>query len=342
MGYRYIGSKARVAEDILEYIGPPSKGDGYFIDAFSGTGAVSEKAADCGWDIIANDMMSNAAVMTEARLLSESDVTFSFFGGYKAVIDAINQLTPKKGFIWREYSPASMHTVGIERKYFTEINAMKIDAAVSAVHKWYFENRITKKEYALLLNNMIVAANRVANIAGTYGCFLSKWTEQAKGAFFVEASMLRKEPVNYHILTKNVFDISSKDNDVIYFDPPYTKRQYASYYHILETIVCGDEPIVQGVAGLRPWKDRASVFCYKKKALRALLQLILQQNAKRVILSYSNEGHIQLEDLSESLRKHGNVDIIELSTIGRYRPNRTAVDNSSEVKEFLVDFRRGK
>ena len=27
-------------------------------------------------------------------------------------------------------------------------------------------------------------------------------------------------------------------------------RQYASYYHILETIVSGDEPLVEGVAGL--------------------------------------------------------------------------------------------
>ena len=40
--------------------------------------------------------------------------------------------------------------------------------------------------------------------------------------------------------------------DTVYLDPPYTKRQYAAYYHILETISLGDEPIVEGICGIRP------------------------------------------------------------------------------------------
>lgn len=39
MGYRYIGSKARIADEIIEYI--DYNGEGYFIDAFSGTGIVA-------------------------------------------------------------------------------------------------------------------------------------------------------------------------------------------------------------------------------------------------------------------------------------------------------------
>ena len=31
MGYRYIGSKARIANEIIEYIGRPNDSDGYFI-----------------------------------------------------------------------------------------------------------------------------------------------------------------------------------------------------------------------------------------------------------------------------------------------------------------------
>ena len=340
MGYRYIGSKARIADDIIEYIGAPKEENGFFIDAFSGTGVVSEKAADYGWKVIANDMMKNAIVMTESHLLSVRDVIFSEFGGYEKAIEVINNLDPQRGFIWREYSPASLNQIGIERKYFTEINAMKIDAAISAVHVWHSEKKITDRECALLLSNIISATNNVANIAGTYGCFLSKWTGQAYGDFTVEPSVLRNVPVDYKTFTKDVFEITSDENDVVYLDPPYTKRQYASYYHIPETIVCGDEPIVEGVAGLRPWKDRASVFCYKTKALKALLRLILQQRAYRTILSYSNEGHVKLDDLVAGLKDYGNVELVELSTIGRYRPNRAAVDKQSEVKEYLVDFRR--
>ena len=49
--------------------------------------------------------------------------------------------------------------------------------------------------------------------------------------------------------------------------PADTKRQYAAYYHILETIAHGDEPVVEGITGLRPWKSKASDFCYKRRAL---------------------------------------------------------------------------
>ena len=37
----------------------------------------------------------------------------------------------------------------------------------------------------------------------------------------------------------DVLDVQYEDGDVAYFDPPYTKRQYAAYYHILETIAAG-------------------------------------------------------------------------------------------------------
>ena len=340
MGYRYIGSKARIANEIIEYIGRPNDSDGYFIDAFSGTGIISEKAADFGWRIKANDMMKNAIVMTESHLLSVDDVNFNAFGGYQSIIDIINNLKPKKGFMWKEYSPASLEQTGVERKYFTEENAMRIDAAVSTVHKWHSEEEINDKEFVLLLSNIISATNTVANIAGTYGCFLSKWTEQSFKMFTLEPTVLRKTPVVYQLSAKDVFELKSEEKDIVYFDPPYTKRQYASYYHIPETIVCGDKPTVKGIAGLRPWKDKSSVFCYKRKALNALVNLILKQKAKRSILSYSNEGHVQLEDLVKELEPFGNVEIVELSSIGRYRPNKSALDKQSEVKEYLVDFRR--
>lgn len=58
----------------------------------------------------------------------------------------------------------------------------------------------------------------------------------------------------------DVFDVPNAAHDLVYLDPPYTKRQYASYYHILETVALGDEPEVKGVAGLRPWKNLASDF----------------------------------------------------------------------------------
>lgn len=341
MGYRYIGSKARIADDILKYLGPPNMKSGYFIDAFSGTGVVASRAADLGWKIKINDMMHNATVMSEARLVSCEDVPFLSLGGYNEALNTLSQ-AEREGFIWREYSPASLRQIGIERKYFTEENAKRIDGAVAKIHEWRKNGVINAPEFALLTSTLIFATNNVANIAGTYGCFLSKWQTQALGTLCLAPLQLRKEKVIYSITTDDVFEVKCNPEDVVYLDPPYTKRQYASYYHILETITLGDEPTVEGVAGLRPWKDKASVFCYKLKALRALVNLVSSQRAHRVLISYSNDGHIQLDQLVEELEKTGIVKVVELASIGRYRPNLTASSRKPEVKEYLIDYKRDR
>ena len=339
MGYRYIGSKARITDEIISYLGEPSEVDGVFIDAFCGTGVVASRAADVGWRTQVNDMMEYASVISEARLLSVHDISFSQYGGYEGILQFLNSQTAE-GFIWKEYSPASKEQVGIERKYFTEENAKRIDGATIAIHNLYRDNLISRKEYILLLASLIYATNSVANIAGTYGCFLSKWTSQAYNSLEIVPLALRDKQVVYSVSKMDVFQIMSNPEDVVYLDPPYTKRQYASYYHILETIVKGDSPIVEGVSGLRPWKNKSSVFCYKVKALKALVDLTIKQKAKQVLISYSNDGHVQLDQLVAELSKHGSVKAIELGSIGRYRPNVTASSHKPEVQEYLVDFKR--
>lgn len=342
MGYRYIGSKARIAEAILDYVGEPPREGGRFIDSFSGTGIIASTAADRGWHVNVNDMMKNALVMSEASLISKNEVPFQSFGGYKNVLNYLNSLNGEEGFFWREYSPASARFIDNERKYFTESNAMKLDAIVRQIHEWKLNGVISSKEFSLLMSDSISAVNNVANIAGTYGCFLAKWTAQSENDITLIPSELREKPVDYIVSNLDVFDVPSNPNDIVYLDPPYTKRQYASYYHILETMVVGDEPKVEGVAGLRPWKDKASVFCYKLKALKALTSLIVKQDAHRVVVSYSNEGHVQLDELVEGLSSYRAVNIVDIGTIGRYRPNKKAVENESKVKEYLIDFMRNE
>lgn len=340
MGYRYIGSKARIVNEIIKYLGPPEDQNTYFIDAFCGTGVVAEKAAMAGWNVKLNDMMKYATVISNARLLAISDVSFDIFGGYGATLDYLNNIRPIKGFFWREYTPASKKIVGIERKYFTEENGSKIDAICQKIHHWKVQELISENEYVLLLADLISAVNSVANIAGTYGCFLSKWTSQALKSIELTKRELHKDALRFESYNLDVTKFSYLPNDVVYLDPPYTKRQYASYYHILETIVEGDEPVVEGVSGLRPWKKNASVFCYKAKALNALVELISNMNVNRVLLSYSNDGHVPIRALVDHLSKTGTVNIEEIQIIGRYRPNKMAGENKSEVSEYLIDYRR--
>lgn len=335
MTFRYIGSKSRVLNDLRKHIGKPD--GGYFVDAFCGTGAVAELAASMGWPVRINDHMESSALMAAARLISESEARFEAFGGYSNAIDALNGLDPVRGFIWREYSPASATFLsGIERRYFTEANAEKIDAVRSRIQVWCAEEKINSIEERLLIADLLGAVNRVANIAGTYGCFLSKWTPQSQESLTLHPRVLKPAKTVVEVSVGDVSDVKVEEGDVAYLDPPYTKRQYASYYHILETVAHGDEPLVEGVAGLRPWRDRASDFCYKTRALKALTTLIQNMRSKRILLSYSNEGHVPIDDLRLGLHGIGEVSTHELARIGRYRPNKTASEANSSVKEYLI------
>lgn len=340
MGFRYIGSKVRIAEDIIEYLGCPGAMSGHFVDAFAGTGAVASAAADKGWNVRINDMLLSATTIATSRLMTSREARFAKLGGYAKACEMLNNAPSTNGYYWQVYSPASYKFCNIERRYFTGENAKRIDGVRNQIAAWYESKKINDKEKTLLYATVINAMNSVANIAGTYGCFISHWTSQAKGALEFSPLSLRSRKVEYSTSNLDVMNVETSQNDIVYLDPPYTKRQYASYYHILETLVQEDAPAVSGIAGLRPWKDKASVFCYKTKALEALVSLVASLKAKRVLLSYSDEGHVKLNELSDRLSSLGIVQIVDLGEIGRYRPNRTAGAGRANVNEFLIDFRR--
>lgn len=339
MTFRYIGSKARLIDQIATYMGPPNQ-DAFFVDAFCGTGVVAEAAADLGWNVRINDTLHSAVIAAGARLTSTEQATFKKLGGYAKTVANLNTAKPKHGFIWREYSPASMDVCGLERRYFTEENAARIDAMRALIGEWVETGTIDEAEERLLIADLFGALNRVANIAGTFGCFLSKWTTQSQDKIAIRCRELKGRGVRVEAIVGDVFDVPNARDDLVYLDPPYTKRQYASYYHILETVALGDEPEVEGVSGLRPWKNLASDFCYKTRALKTLSRLVDGLRAQKVLLSYSSEGHISLQDMKAELSKFGASTMHPLGAIGRYRPNKVASSVASDVNEFLVVLER--
>lgn len=343
MTFRYIGSKARLTAPLACAIESFDDGTGRFVDAFSGTGAVAELAASLGWPVWANDALESAIVMTSARLTSACEVSMARLGGYANAVERLNNLKPSEGPMWRMYSPASVRfdSDRIERRYFTERNAAMIDAVRAQIADWATGGLLTSREEQLLIADLISATNRIANIAGTYGCFLSKWQNSAHKPLRLEPRELKGEVTDLVTTVADVGELRPASGDLVYLDPPYTKRQYASYYHILETIAVGDQPEVQGVSGLRPWKDKASAFCYKTRALDALVSLVERIASQRVLISYSCEGHVDLDELCEALGRSGRVERTPVHGVGRYRPNRTASANGESVTEYILSFTRG-
>lgn len=342
MTFRYLGSKSRLADPLSQLIGAPDRDDARFIDAFAGTGAVAEIAASNGWSVQINDALPSAIVMSTARLLSDGEVTFANLGGYSKAVDRLNAIEAKAGYFHRTYSPASegFDAAGVKRMYLTERNASRLDAMRDQIADWKADAQINDDEECLLLADLISAVNRVANIAGTYGCYLSKWQANSQRLLEMTARTLRPNPVDRQSRVGNAEELRVQKQDLVYLDPPYTKRQYASYYHILDSIVLDDQPSVEGVSGLRPWQAKASTFCYKRRALDALIDLMAGIGSSRILLSYSSEGHIDLDDLVEALSEMGDFDIHAIDGVGRYRPNVVASARGDAVTEYIVDFRR--
>lgn len=335
---RFIGSKARVVEHIIEALGRPNGGS--FVDAFAGSGIVSRRAAEVGWAVQANDHLACCGILTAGQLVARSQARFSHLGGYEACLEFLNSLPGIEGFIFQEYSPSGASRSGHKRMYFTTENASRIDAVRAQIADWHHRGSLSKAEHIVLLADLLDATSAVANIAGTYGCFLREWAGNALKPLLLVRRRLQPRRLDFSVSALDVFAVSCHYDDVVYLDPPYTKRQYAAYYHLLETIALGDRPEVGGVTGLRPWEDRSSPFCFKRKAQRALVSLIEKLPAKRILVSYNSEGHIDLGELEHELSKMGSVQTLGLSDVPRYTPNEVARANGRSVTEFLIEFCR--
>lgn len=340
LGQRYLGSKARLADWICSILGVPTTPHSRFVDLFSGTGIVSKKAATCGWSILANDHLRCAAIITKAQLATQRSCRFTHLGGYEAVVRELNALTGVEGFIWREYSPSGKSRSGHVRYYFTPENGARIDAIRGRVVDWKKAGDIAAEEEAVLIADLLAAANRVANIAGTYGCFLKLWQPNALRPLTIACRRLMQDHVRAEVHCADAKSVQTLPSDVAYLDPPYTKRQHAAYYHILETIALGDEPEVDGVTGLRPWRDRTSDFCYRSRAKAALREAVGRLSCSRILVSYSSDGHLHEEDVIEVLGEIGKVMSHPARAVPRYCSHGKPGCPSLTVRELLFEVHR--
>jgi adenine-specific DNA-methyltransferase len=219
-------------------------------------------------------------------------------------------LPPREGFIQQNFSPASKLNCGIERMYYTEANAGRIDSIRATIHEW--EGVLTRGERALLLSDLMRAANSVSNIAGTYGCYLKHWKKRALQQLNLARSATISSSSTHQVFCTDANRLAREiSSSIVYADPPYTKRQYSAYYHLPETIAVGDEPTIKGSTGLRPWEEKSSNYCYRKKAPDALEDLVSSINCEHFFLSYNEDGQVPHDTVVDILSRYGRVQVFE-------------------------------
>ncbi|MEX2447809.1 MAG: DNA adenine methylase [Solirubrobacterales bacterium] len=330
MSIEFLGSKDRLLEFLSAAIVAHAPKDGHFVDLFCGTASVSGAFRNQGLRVTANDQLALCSTMAEARLLNSGMPRFEALleagevdsqpheHPYESVLRRLNALQPRRGFVYRTYSPATARNSGVERRYFTPTNAAMIDAVRSQIAAW--EGLLSRGERSLLIVDLVRAASTRSNTAGTYGCFLKTWKPRALEPLTLTLSRgLSRRRNDHAVYCSDATELAEALRaDVVYADPPYTKRQYAAYYHVLETIVRNDRPIVSGKTGLRPWSEASSDFCYRRKAPAALERLISRLDAGHLFLSYSDDGQIPDSTIREILSAFGKLAVLE-TAYRRYR-----------------------
>lgn len=319
--YRYIGSKSRLLPALIRAAGELLPPGGVIADLMCGTAAVSEGLRRAGYRVIASDLMTFATQHATARLLLDAPPPFEALGGYTEVIAGLNDLPPRRGLFYREYSPAGSPAAGCPpRRYLRPENAARIDALRHQLLRWRRAGALRPIEEALLRHDLVLATNRVANIAGTYGHYRRTWGRRARLDFALRPSSFLAGPRTDHRVLQGPAERVARglSADLCYLDPPYMKRQYAANYHLLETLARGDEPEPQGVSGLRPWRDQASDFCSKRRVRQAFAQIITGMRCRRFLISYSEDGLLSRDQLTETLSRFGTVRCRTLS-LPRFR-----------------------
>jgi adenine-specific DNA-methyltransferase len=324
MSYRYIGNKTRLVPNLMAVVRERLRAGAIVADLMCGTGSVSLAMRRAGFRVVAADIMTFAYLHARVRLTLDREPRFAGLEApYETVLAHLNALPPQDGYFRREYSPAGRPRAGVPpRAYFTAENAGRIDAIVAALRAWKDANALTDTEFALLRHDLVLAGNRVANIAGTYGHFRSKWSPSSIAPLTLLRTEFETLGTTRHVVKQGPAERVAKGlrADLCYLDPPYTKRQYAANYHIPETLARCDEPPAIGVSGLRPWRDQYSDFCSKLRVHDSFRAVINGMDCPRFLVSYSEDGLLTRFELEELLREFGRLEVIEIPT-KRFRSN---------------------
>ncbi|QHJ69223.1 DNA adenine methylase [Planococcus halotolerans] len=352
MAVRFIGNKQKllslITNKIIEKTGLHT---GTFVDLFTGTTSVAMAFKKLGFNVISNDKLESSFNFSKAgllinkepqfhKLLNEVEIPFNslFEQPYDLVLDYLNSLPEKQEFFYKEYSPqGSAEHLEEPRKYFTDYNAKKIDAIRTEINYWFENAFINDNERALLLSSLMFAVNKVANISGTYGAYLKNWYPRALDPLKLCRYPLFYSNKRYEVYNEDANNLVKKlaHSEIVYIDPPYTKRQYNAYYHILETLAYGDNPELLGKTGQRAREaEEVSAYCYKKKAPDALLDLITNIKADHVFLSYSTDGHISHQQIMDILSTRGTPEYWAVD-FKRFKSNNPKEKNGSDLKELL-------
>ena len=323
---KYLGSKRTLVPRLCEII--TGLGARSVLDLFSGTSRVGHALKRAGLQVHAND--HNAYAATLARCYVQADHE-SLLADATRLIHELNPLPPAAGYFTETFCEKS--------RFFQPKNGARVDAIREAIAAKGLEPELE----AVLLVSLMEAADRVDSTTGVQMAYLKKWAARAHNDLELRLPDILPRAAHgkgqAHQLDA-MLAATELSADLAYLDPPYNQHKYLGNYHIWESLVLWDKPEIYGTACKRvDCRVRTSRFNSRVDSAAAMRTLIASVQARHLVVSFSDEGHIGRNEMEAMLRARGEVLVLAHdfkryvgAQIGIYNPRGEKVGSAGHLR----------
>lgn len=352
----YMGNKRKLLwkiDEIIDNINKDLNKEKLVIgDGFSGSGVVSRLFKTRGKELYTNDISDYSKTLNKCFL---SNISESQHNQLEKYISSANKHADNKTTKYcKPYVSGNWAPIGEisenDRVYFTEENGKRID-----IIRNYIET-IPEKYRPFLLAQLLVEASIHNNTNGQFGAYYKNGDVGQYGGKKgvdvkrITAPITLKMPVLSNCDCKVHIDKQDTNQwikslphvDLMYYDPPYNKHCYSTYYFLLDIINDWNtkQEIPDTYRGQPPnWFISSYNSSKNKSAEKSLDELIKNTKATYILLSYNSGGIIPIEKITSILETYGEVKQIpvqhntynRLKGISEYKRTK----DKDKIKEFF-------
>jgi adenine-specific DNA-methyltransferase len=287
---KYLGSKRLLLPRLVSTI--RAGGTRSALDLFSGTSRVGHALKREGVRVHAND--HNAYAHTLARCYVAVDAR-RWRAPAERLLAELDAVPGAPGWFTETYC--------VRSRYLKPENGARVDAIRNRIAALALEPELE----AIALTSLVEAADRVDSTVGVQMAYLKQWAARAQNPLRLRLPEILDGEGSASCL--DAAEAAERfEADVAYLDPPYNQHSYLGNYHVWETIVRWDAPEVYGTACKRvDVRERGSAFNRRGSIVAAFAAVLERVRARRIVVSFNDEGYLDLSRLRELLATRGAV-----------------------------------
>ena len=181
---RFIGNKENLVEKIYQIMQSKNIIGNSFFDFFAGTTNVGKFFKKLNYQVFSSDLLYFSYVLQRAYIQNNQTFTFEklinklnlkskalFASPMHIVVDYLNSLEIKEGFVYQNYTPEGTADLPQPRMYYSNENGKIIDTIRIEIENLKTKELITEEEYFVLLACLIETVPFYANVSGVYAAF---------------------------------------------------------------------------------------------------------------------------------------------------------------------------